>query len=125
MDEGLWRGNWLRGLQWPRAGEDSVREETAYAPSPALLSLIILPPFPRPWMRLFVPRLRPRQGRDLGFGIQGQRPSSGTHPSVLPASNIRLHFHGSPNLWRLLGGLGEKQAAHSLWCSAGVGVGGG
>lgn len=92
-------------------------------PIPALLSVIILPPFPRPWMRLFVPELRPRQGRDLGFGIQGQRPNSGTHPSVLPASNIRLHFHGSPNLWRLLGGLAEKQAAHSLRCSAGVGVG--
>ena len=81
-------------------------------------------PHPHPlgphWTPLFsqaldetlVPGLWRRQGMDLGFGVQGQRPSSGTHPSVLPSSDTRPHFHGSPNLWRLSGGRGEKQVAH-------------
>lgn len=76
------KGTLAGGLRWPGAGGDNIKEETAYAPSPAL-SLLMPPPCPRPWMRLWFLSFGPN-GRDLSLGAQGQRPRSSTHHLSCP-----------------------------------------
>lgn len=118
----LWNGALAGDLGWPRA-EGTTLGKRVYASSPALLT----PSYTRFSSQVLdealVPGLWPRQSRGLDFGVQGQRPSGSTHPSVLPTSNTRPHLHGSPGLWELLGGFGEEQVAPSLWRSgAGLAV---
>lgn len=55
-----------------------------------------------------------RQGRHLGFGVQGQRSSSSTHVSVLPASDTRPHLCGSASLWGLSGDLRGAGGSSSM-----------
>lgn len=104
-------GGTVRGLECP-GQEQTVLGQGRPMPHPCPLAPHWTPSFSQALDETLVPGLWRRQGTDLGFGVQGQRPSSGTHKSALPVSDTRPHFHGSPNLWQLSGGRGEKQVAN-------------
>lgn len=73
MGESLQQGALAGGFGWPGAGGD-IREETAHAPSPALSPLIILPPCPRPWPRLWFVDFGPDRGGIWVWGFKTKDP---------------------------------------------------